>query len=67
MAKNLLVGDDVTYERKIREMIVASRIEHALTKAEILELYLNSIYLGRGVLGHRDGGAQLFRQAGEGR
>ncbi len=47
VAKNLLVGDDVTYERKMREMVVASRIEHALSKAEILEIYLNSIYLGR--------------------
>jgi penicillin-binding protein 1A len=47
VAKNLLVGDDVTYERKIREMIVASRLERTLTKPEILELYLNTIYLGR--------------------
>lgn len=47
VAKNLLVGDDVTYERKMREMIVASRIENTLSKAEILEIYLNSIYLGR--------------------
>lgn len=51
VAKNLLVGNDVTYERKLREMIVASRMERALTKAEILELYLNSIYLGRGAWG----------------
>ena len=51
VAKNLLVGNDVTYERKMREMIVASRMERALTKAEILELYLNSIYLGRGAWG----------------
>jgi penicillin-binding protein 1A len=47
VAKNLLVGDDVTYERKMREMIIASRIERTLTKQEILEIYLNSIYLGR--------------------
>src|SRR5215213_10106130 len=47
VAKNLLVGDDVTYERKMREMVVASRMEHSLSKAEILEIYLNSIYLGR--------------------
>ena len=47
MVKNLLVGEDVTYERKIREIIVASRVESTLTKAEILELYLNSAYLGR--------------------
>jgi penicillin-binding protein 1A len=51
VAKTLLVGDDVTYDRKIREMIVASRIERTLTKNEILELYLNSIYLGRGAWG----------------
>jgi penicillin-binding protein 1A len=51
VVKNLLVGDDVTYERKMREVIVASRVEHSLTKAEILETYLNSIYLGRGAWG----------------
>src|SRR5215470_18373179 len=51
VVKNLLVGDDVTYERKMREIIVASRLERSLTKAEILELYLNTIYLGRGAWG----------------
>jgi len=51
VTKNLVVGDDVTYERKMREMIIASRLEHTLTKGEILELYLNSIYLGRGAWG----------------
>src|ERR1700682_3868035 len=48
VVKNLLVGEDVTYERKMREMILASRVERTLTKAEILELYLNSAFLGRG-------------------
>jgi penicillin-binding protein 1A len=47
VAKNLLVGDSVTFERKIREVIVANRIEKTLSKPEILEIYLNSIYLGR--------------------
>src|SRR5499433_1174367 len=51
IVKNLLVGEDLTYERQIREMIVASRVERALSKAEILELYLNSVYLGRGSWG----------------
>jgi membrane carboxypeptidase/penicillin-binding protein len=51
VVKNLLVGDDVTYERKIREMIVASRVESTLSKQAILELYLNSAYLGRGSWG----------------
>src|SRR6516164_4152127 len=51
IVKNLLVGEDLTYERKIREMIMASRVERTLSKAEILELYLNSVYLGRGSWG----------------
>src|SRR5499427_1831021 len=51
LVKNLLVGDERTYERKIREMIVAARVESTLTKDEILELYLNSVYLGRGSWG----------------
>ncbi|MCC0806734.1 glycosyl transferase, partial [Methylobacterium sp. W2] len=51
VVKNLSVGDDVTYERKIREMIVASRLERILGKPQILELYLNGIYLGRGSYG----------------
>lgn len=51
VVKNLSVGDDVTYERKIREMIVAARLEKLLTKPQILGLYLNGIYLGRGTYG----------------
>ncbi|KQT58667.1 glycosyl transferase [Methylobacterium sp. Leaf456] len=51
VVKNLSVGDDVTYERKIREMIVASRLERLQTKPKILGLYLNGIYLGRGAYG----------------
>ena len=61
VVKNLLVGEDVTYERKIREMIVASRLENTLSKPEILELYLNSAYLGRGSWGVKMARA-LFRQ-----
>jgi penicillin-binding protein 1A len=51
VVKNLLVGDDVTYQRKIREMIVASRLESTLSKNEILQLYLDSVYMGRGAWG----------------
>ncbi len=51
VVKNLAVGDDPTYERKIREMIVATDLERVLTKPEILQLYLNSTYLGRGSWG----------------
>jgi membrane carboxypeptidase/penicillin-binding protein len=51
VVKNLLVGPDVTFERKIREMVLASRLEGTISKSKILELYLNSIYLGRGSWG----------------
>ena len=51
VVKNLLVGDELSYERKMREMVLASRLERTLSKPEILELYLNSIYLGRGASG----------------
>ncbi|WP_394727845.1 penicillin-binding protein 1A [Altererythrobacter sp. GH1-8] len=47
VAKNLLLGDEYSVTRKLKEMIVASRIEDVLTKQEILELYLNEIPLGR--------------------
>jgi penicillin-binding protein 1A len=51
VAKNLLVGTQTSYVRKMREMVVAARMERVLTKSEILELYLNSVYLGRGAWG----------------
>jgi penicillin-binding protein 1A len=47
VAKNLLLTNEVSYTRKIREAILAKRIEAALTKEQILELYLNEIPLGR--------------------
>ncbi len=47
VAKNILIGDEYSVTRKLKEMIVARRIESALTKQQILELYLNEIPLGR--------------------
>lgn len=47
VAKNLLLGDEYSVTRKLKEMILATRIESVLTKEEILELYLNEIPLGR--------------------
>src|SRR5207244_12553978 len=66
IVKNLLVGDDLTYERKIREMILASRVEQSLNKAEILELYLNSVYLGRGSSGIEMAARSYFRKPASG-
>jgi len=47
VAKILLLGDEYSITRKLKEMILASRIEGVLSKEEILELYLNEIPLGR--------------------
>ena len=47
VAKNFLLSNEVSLERKIKEAILALRIERAFTKDKILELYLNEIYLGR--------------------
>src|SRR3546814_4171380 len=47
VAKNLLLTNELSYRRKVREAILAMRIEDALTKEQILELYLNEIPLGR--------------------
>lgn len=47
VAKNILVGNEYSITRKLREMILATRIEGVLTKEEIITLYLNEIPLGR--------------------
>lgn len=47
VAKNILIGDEYSVTRKLKEMIVARRIEDVLSKQQILELYLNEIPLGR--------------------
>lgn len=46
VAKNFLLSSEVSYTRKIKEAILATRIDSAFTKDHILELYLNQIYLG---------------------
>jgi penicillin-binding protein 1A len=51
VAKNFLLDGTQSYERKIREALIALRIEASFTKDKILELYLNEIYLGLGNYG----------------
>ena len=51
VAKNFLLTNEVSLNRKIKEAILAFRIERVLTKQRILELYLNQIYLGSGAYG----------------
>ncbi len=50
VAKNFLLNNEVSINRKLKEAILAFRIERALSKERILELYLNQIYLGSGAL-----------------
>jgi penicillin-binding protein 1A len=51
VAKNLLLNGEVSYVRKLKEAVLARRIEAAFTKQQILELYLNQIFLGRNSYG----------------
>ncbi len=51
VAKNLLIGDAYSPTRKVKEAILAYKIEDTLTKQQILELYLNQIALGRNAFG----------------
>ena len=51
VVKNLLLSNEVSLERKFKEIILAIRIENILSKEKILELYLNDIYLGYGSYG----------------
>jgi len=51
VAKNFLLTNEVSITRKVKEAILALRIENAFSKDEILELYLNEIYLGIGSYG----------------
>ncbi len=51
VAKNFLLTNEVSMKRKIKEAILAFRIERAYTKERIIELYLNQIYLGQGAYG----------------
>jgi penicillin-binding protein 1A len=60
VAKNLLLGDEYSVGRKIKEAILAYRIEDALTKKQILEIYLNQIFLGRNAYGVQSAARAYF-------
>src|SRR5689334_8215599 len=51
VAKNFLLSNEVSFQRKIKEALLALRIERTYSKQKILELYLNEIYLGFGAYG----------------
>src|SRR6201982_2901401 len=51
VAKNFLLSNEVSFQRKIKEALLALKIERTYSKDKILELYLNEIYLGLGAYG----------------
>jgi penicillin-binding protein 1A len=60
VVKNVLLAPERTYERKIKETILARRLEHELSKDEIFSLYLNQIYLGHGRYGVEEASRYYF-------
>jgi penicillin-binding protein 1A len=62
VAKSLLLSPERTFGRKIKEVILASRLEHNLSKQQILYLYLNQIYLGHGAYGIQAASRTFFRK-----
>ena len=60
VAKNFLLTNEVSLNRKIKEAILAFRIERVLSKERILELYLNQIYLGGGAYGVASASLEYF-------
>src|SRR5215475_10994006 len=63
VTKNFFLSSEVSYKRKIREMILALRIEKAFPKDRILELYLNQIYLGSGNYGVATAALNYFNKS----
>lgn len=62
VAKSLLLTPEKSFDRKIKEVILSSRIERNLTKQQILYLYLNQIYLGHGAYGVQAASRTYFRK-----
>jgi len=62
VAKNFLLTNEVSIDRKIKEAILAFRIERVLSKKRILELYLNQIYLGEGSYGIASASLRYFNK-----
>ena len=60
VAKNFLLTNEISLNRKIKEAILAFRIERVLSKERILELYLNQIYLGGGAYGVASASLEYF-------
>ena len=62
VAKNFLLTNERSFQRKLKEAILATRIEQAYSKEKILELYLNEIYFGIGSYGVAAAALNYFQQ-----
>lgn len=60
LAKNLFLSNERTFERKIKEIILALEIENRYSKEEILEMYLNVVYFGSGAYGVQNASKTYF-------
>ena len=63
VAKNFLLTNEISYTRKIKEIIIALRMERVLSKEQIMELYLNEIYLGNGSYGIASASLNYFNKS----
>ena len=59
LSRILFLSNEKTYTRKIKELIIAARIEKTIPKGKILEMYLNNVYLGSGAYGV-EGASQIY-------
>jgi penicillin-binding protein 1A len=62
VAKNFLLTNEVSYSRKVKEAILSFRIEKAYTKEQILQLYLNEIFMGAGTYGVAAAALEYFNK-----
>ena len=62
LVRNIYLNRKKTLQRKLKEIIIALKIEHFLTKEQILERYLNQVYLGRGYYGIKTAAYGYFRK-----
>lgn len=60
VAKNILLQNHINFARKVQEAVLAVRIDHAMSKQRVLEIYLNEIYLGEGAYGVTTAAATYF-------
>ena len=60
VVKNLLLSDEVSIDRKVKEILLALRLERELSKDRILEIYLNEVYLGCGAHGVTEAAFRYF-------